>query len=53
MTKEDQKRKEIFFNQVLAQDEIDKLLEPKVLTNRKRYTVDGEQAVREIKRDEE
>lgn len=53
MTKEDQKRKEIFFNQVLAQDEIDKLLEPKVLTNRKRYTVDGEQAVGEIKRNEE
>ena len=31
-TKEDHKRDEIFFNEVLAQDEIDRLLEPKVLT---------------------
>ena len=41
MTKEDEKRKEIFFNEILAQDEIDKLLAPKVLTNWKRYTQDG------------
>ena len=31
-TKEDHKRNEIFFNEVLAKDEIDRLLEPKVLT---------------------
>lgn len=36
-TKEDQKRPEIFFNQTLAQDEITQLLDPKVLTNYKRY----------------
>ena len=36
-TKEDQKRQEIFFNEVLAQDEITQLLEPKVLTGVKRY----------------
>lgn len=35
-TKEEEKRKEIFFNEVLAQDEINRLLDPKVLTNFKR-----------------
>lgn len=52
MTKEDQKRKEIFFNEILAQDEIDKLFAPKVLTNWKRYTAKGEEKVDYIKRDE-
>ena len=50
-TREEEKRKEIFFNEVLAQDEINRLFDPKVLTNWKRYTVDGEQKVTEIKRD--
>jgi len=51
-TKEEEKRKEIFFNEILAQDEIDRLFDPKVLTNWKRYTTDGEQKVTEINRDE-
>ena len=51
-TKEEEKRKEIFFNEILAQDEIDRLFDPKALTNWKRYTVGGEQKVTEIKRDE-
>ena len=51
-TKEEEKRKEIFFNEILAQDEIDRLFDPKVLTNWKRYSPDGEQKVTEIKRDE-
>ena len=51
-TREEEKRKEIFFNEILAQDEIDRLFDPKVLTRWKRYTVDGEQKVTEIKRDE-
>jgi adenine-specific DNA-methyltransferase len=51
-TNEEEKRKEIFFNEMLAQDEIDRLFDPKVLTSWKRYTVDGEQKVTEIKRDE-
>lgn len=51
-TKEEEKRKEIFFNEVLAQDEIDRLLDPKVLTNFKRYSLEGESAVTEFKRDE-
>jgi adenine-specific DNA-methyltransferase len=52
ITKEDQKSKEIFFNEILAQDEIDKLLSPKVLTNWKRYSQKGEEDVKELKRDE-
>jgi len=52
MTKDDEKRKEIFFNEILAQDEIDKLLAPKVLTNWKRYTPKGTEKVKELKRDE-
>jgi len=53
MTKEDEKRKEIFFNEILAQDEIDKLFAPKVLTNWKRYTKKGEEKVKEFKRDKD
>ena len=51
-TKEEEKRQEIFFNEVLAQDEIDRLFDPKVLTNWKHHTVEGEQKVTELKRDE-
>ena len=51
-TKEVEKRKEIFFNEILAQDEINRMFDPKVLTNWKRYTTTGEQNVTEIQRDE-
>ena len=37
-TKEDAKRSEVFWNETLAPDEIDRLLKPKVLSNFKRYT---------------
>jgi len=47
-TKEDQRRKEIFWNETLAPDEIDRLLSPKVLTNFKRYDKDGEHQVERI-----
>jgi adenine-specific DNA-methyltransferase len=47
------KRKEIFFNTVLAYDEVDRLFDPKALTNWKRYTKDGEEEVKEIKRGED
>lgn len=43
--KEDVKRNEIFFNEILAPDDIDYLLEPKVLTNFKRYDSKGEHKV--------
>lgn len=46
------KRKEIFFNQILAKDEIDRLFDEKALVNWKRFTKDGEQEVSNIKRDE-
>ncbi len=47
------KRKEIFFNAVLAHDEIDRLFDHKALTSWKRFTKDGEEEVKEIKRDED
>jgi adenine-specific DNA-methyltransferase len=50
-TKEEEKRKEIFFNEVLAEDEINRLLAPKVLTTFVRHTAKGEQTVKEFKRD--
>ena len=53
MTKEDQKRNEIFFNEILAQDEIDRLLDSKVLTNFKRVTAKGEEKVTDFKRDKD
>lgn len=40
-TKDDDKKKEIFYNDILSRDEIDRLFEPKVLTNIKKYTKDG------------
>ena len=51
-TKEEEKRQEIFFNEIIAQDEINRMLHPKVLTNWKRHTATGEQDITEIKRDE-
>lgn len=38
---DDQKRKEIMFNEILANDQIRNLLAPKVFTNIKKYTKDG------------
>ena len=53
MTKEDDERNEIFFNEILAQDQIDRLLDNKVLTNFKRYSTKGEERVTDFKRDKE
>lgn len=44
-TKEDQKRDEIFWNETLAPNEIDRLLSPKVFTNWKRYEESGEMSI--------
>ena len=52
-TIEEEKRKEVFFNEILAKDEIDRLLDPKVLTNWKRYTIEGEHKVTQIRRNEQ
>ena len=48
-TKEDQKRDEIFYNETLAPDEVDRLLYPKVLTNAKLYTTEGVEPITEYK----
>ena len=39
--KEDQKSNEIFYNEIIASDEITRMLNPKILTNAKRYTKNG------------
>ena len=49
-TKLTRKRQEIFFNQTLAFDEIDRLFDAKVFSKFSRYTADGKQPVGEIKR---
>lgn len=41
MTKEDQEKAEVYYNEVIARDEIDRLFSPKVFTNTKFYTKDG------------
>jgi len=51
MTKEDQVRNEIFYNEILAKDEIDRLEDPKALVSWKRYTKKGEVKVGGFKRD--
>lgn len=51
-TKEDAKRNEVFWNEILAPDEINRLTEPKVLTNFKRYDSDGEHEVDSISMDD-
>lgn len=47
--KTDEKRNEIFHNEILAPDEIDRLLEPKVFTNFKRIDAKREHKITEIK----
>ena len=44
-TKEDQKRDEIFFNEMIASDEISRMLSSKVFTNIKKYNEDGEKSI--------
>lgn len=51
-TKEDQKRDEVFFNEVLAPDQITTILDEKVFTNWKRYDKDGEHELDELKPDD-
>lgn len=50
--KEDQKRSEVFFNEVLAPDQITRLLDDKVFTNWKRYDKNGEHELDELKDDD-
>jgi len=50
--KEDQKRDEIFYNETLSPDEIDRLFEAKVLTNFKKCDSKGDHKVAEINADD-
>ena len=50
-SKEEEMRQEIFFNEILAHDEINQLFDPKVLTCWKRHTAKSEKLVSSIKRD--
>lgn len=52
-SREEDKREEIFFNEILAQDEITQLLDPKVLTNAKRFDESGEKPLDKFNRNEE
>ena len=51
-SREEDKREEIFFNEILAQDEITQLLEPKVFSNSKRIDADGEHSLDIFNRNE-
>jgi adenine-specific DNA-methyltransferase len=52
-SREEQSREEIFFNEVLAQDEITQLREPKVLTNAKTFDQEGKHDFTEFERNAE
>ena len=47
-TKEEAKRDEVFWNETLAPDEINRLTEPKMFTNFRRYDKDGEHNVEHL-----
>jgi len=51
-TKEEAKRDEVFWNMTLAPDDIDRLLDPKVLTNFRRIDAGGERPATEIADDD-
>jgi adenine-specific DNA-methyltransferase len=51
-TREDQKRNEIFWNETLAPDSVDRLLDAKAFTNFKIFDKDGEHKVTELKGNE-
>lgn len=50
-TKEEQKRSEIFWNEILAPENVDRLLDAKAFTNFKKHDVNGEQVFSQFERD--
>ena len=52
MIKENKKREEVFFNNILGRNEIDRLEESKVFVNWKRYTSKGEESFTEFNKNE-
>src|SRR5699024_6608175 len=51
-TKDNQRRDEIFYNETLAPDEVNQLLNPKVFTNAKRYTKNNVEEATEIQKND-
>lgn len=51
--KKQSKRREVFFNETLAKDEIDNLFSPKAFCNVKKYATDGESSCVDFTRDAE
>lgn len=51
-TKEDQKRSEIFYNETLAPDEVDRLLYPKVFSTAVKYDNSGVKTISEVDNNE-
>ena len=51
-SKDDDKKNEVFYNEILSRDEIDRLFEPKALTNIKRYTKEGVEENPQISEDD-
>ena len=50
--KEDSKRDEVFYNETLGSDQIDRLLDPKVFTGFKRIDTDGKHDLKSFRKDE-
>jgi adenine-specific DNA-methyltransferase len=51
-SKDDQKRSEVFFNETLAPDQINRLLDDKVFVNWKRYDEKGEHTIDELQKND-
>jgi adenine-specific DNA-methyltransferase len=52
MTKEDCGKQEIFYHEVIAKEEIDVLLAPKLFTNIKKITIDGAKEVTSLEKED-
>lgn len=52
MSKEDENKEEVFYHNILAKEEIDVMLAPKVLTNIKKYDVNGAYDIEEISKND-
>lgn len=52
MSNEDTGKSEIYYHKILAKEEIDVLLSPKLLANSKRYSEQGEESVEEIRNED-
>ena len=48
MTQEDTAKNEVYYHNILAKEEIDTLLSPKILTNIKKYDLNGEHRINEF-----